>query len=188
VEPDDLVSDRVQELIDDMIETMRAASGAGLAATQVGEGLRIAVLEVRANGRYPYKPALPLTVAVNPVVTVASDSPTFMINEGCLSVPLRGDVRRHMDVTVSHLDRNGDPVTLHVRGLTAGTWQHEVDHLDGVLFIDRVEDPHTLTTWEEFENHHRRAFLTRLEEAGWYTSDPGGAATDTVPRRSYDAS
>ncbi len=166
VTTEELGTARVQGLIDDLIATMRHASGAGLAAPQVGEGLRIAVMEVEANERYPYKPRLPLTVAVNPTITVTPDSPTLMVNEGCLSVPLRGDVRRHMDIAVGYLDRHGHRIDRHVTGLTAGTWQHEVDHLDGILFTDRVEDPTTLCTWEEFETHHRRAFIERLRGAG----------------------
>ena len=166
VAPGELSSGAVQELIDDLIETMRHARGAGLAATQVGEDLRITVMEVEANERYPYKPPLPLTVAVNPVVTFNPAGPTFMVNEGCLSVPLRGDVRRHMDITVTYLDRHGEPLTSRVTGLTAGTWQHEVDHLDGILFTDRVEDPTTLATWDEFSRHHRQEFIDRLRAGG----------------------
>lgn len=158
--PDELRSARVQALIDDMIETMRAASGAGLAANQVGELARVAVVEVRGdNPRYPYKPPIPLTVIVNPAIEPVGDE-TAAINEGCLSVPdLRGTVDRFVTVKVSYLDRDGTPHEELRRGLTAGTFQHEVDHLDGVLFLDRVSDPTTFTTWEQFERHHRDAFV-----------------------------
>ncbi len=161
--PEELGSEDVQRLIDDMVETMRAAGGAGLAANQVGSLLRIAVAEVRDNPRYPYKPPIPLTVLVNPEIEPL-DGETAAINEGCLSVPdLRGEVDRHVRVRVRHLDRDGaehDEVRL---GLTAGTFQHELDHLDGVLFLDRVRDPATFTTWEQFERHHRDAFVERAE-------------------------
>ena len=158
----ELRSDGVQRLIDDLIETRRAAGGAGLAATQVSALKRIAVVEVDSNTRYAYKPLIPLTVIVNPVLEPASPA-RLVINEGCLSVPdLRGDVERFLEVRVHYLDRNGEPRETLARGLTAGTFQHEVDHLDGVLFLDRVADPRTFTTWEQFERHHRDEFLRRV--------------------------
>ena len=163
VTPEELRSPRTQQLIDDMIETMRAAGGAGLAANQVGELLRIFVVEISDNPRYPYKPEVPLTVAVNPVIEPL-DGETAAINEGCLSVPdLRGEVDRHVRIRVRRLDRDGNEVEEERRGLTAGTFQHELDHLDGVLFLDRVRDPRTFTTWEQFDRHHRAAFIARAE-------------------------
>jgi peptide deformylase len=162
VTPEQLRSSEVQQLIDDMIETMRAANGAGLAANQVGETLRIAVVEVRpGNPRYPYKPPIPLTVIVNPLIEPL-DAEIAQINEGCLSVPnLRGEVPRHVNVRLRHLDREGVEHEQVKRGLTAGTFQHELDHLDGTLFVDRVTDPSTLTTWDQFERFHRDAFVER---------------------------
>jgi peptide deformylase len=161
---EELRSPDIQRLIDDLIETKRAANGAGLAANQVGEAVRVAVVEVEANNpRYPYKPAFPLTVLVNPILESLDDD-VAEINEGCLSVPnLRGDVPRHLAVRVRYLDRDGVEREQVVRGLTAGTFQHEVDHLDGVLFVDRVVDPKTLTTWEQFERFRRDEFLARVD-------------------------
>jgi peptide deformylase len=160
--PEELGSEAVQALIDDMIETMRAANGAGLAANQVGETVRVAVVEVReGNPRYPYKPPIPLTVIVNPVIEPL-DEEVEQINEGCLSVPnLRGEVPRQMNIRLRYRDRDGAEQEEVRRGLTAGTFQHELDHLDGVLFVDRVADPTTLTTWAEFERFHRDAFVER---------------------------
>jgi peptide deformylase len=162
---EELASAEVQTLIDDMIETMRAASGAGLAANQIGELLRIAVIEVDGrNPRYPYKPPIALTVIVNPVIEPL-DEERFEIVEGCLSVPdVRGPVARHVNVRVRYLDRDGVEHEVVRRGLTAGTFQHEVDHLDGVLFVDRVEDPATLMSWEQFEREERPAFEARARE------------------------
>ena len=162
VTPGELRAPEIQGLIDDMVETVRAANGAGLAANQVGEAVRLAVVEVRpGNPRYPYKPPVPLTVMVNPVLEPVGDE-TAEINEGCLSVPdLRGTVDRHVTVRVRYLDRDGAAHEEVRRGLTAGTFQHEVDHLDGVLFLDRVRDPATFSTWEQFERHHRAAFEAR---------------------------
>ena len=160
--PEELAAPATQRLIDDMIETMRAAGGAGIAANQVGETVRIAVAEVDHNPRYPYKPQIPLTVFVNPVIEPL-DSETVQINEGCLSVPnLRGELARHVNVRVRYLDRDGAAHDEVKRGLTAGTFQHEVDHLDGVLFLDRVTDPRTLTTWEQYERFGRDEFIERI--------------------------
>jgi peptide deformylase len=159
---EELRSDAVQRLIDDMIETKRAAHGAGIAANQVGEPLRIAIVEVEpGNPRYPYKPPVPLTVIVNPEIEPLDDE-TFGVNEGCLSVPdLRGDVDRYVNVRVRYLDRDGARHEEVRRGLTAGTFQHELDHLDGVLFLDRVRDPSTFSTWEQFDRHRREEFEAR---------------------------
>jgi peptide deformylase len=156
---EELRSPGVQRLIDDMIETLRHCNGAGLAANQVGDLHRIAVVEVRpGNPRYPYKPPIPLTVMVNPELEPVGDE-QLEINEGCLSVPdLRGTVDRAASVRVRYLDRDGVEQVEGRRGLTAGTFQHEVDHLDGVLFLDRVRDPATFTTWEQFDRHHRSRF------------------------------
>jgi peptide deformylase len=164
VTPEELRSAEVQRLIDDLIETRRAADGAGLAAPQVGEGLRIAVAEIEGtNPRYPYKPPIPLTVMVNPTLEPL-DAETAEINEGCLSVPdLRGSLPRHLNLRARYLDREGNSQEEVVRGLTAGTFQHEVDHLDGVLFVDRA-DPRTLATWEQFDRHQREEFVARMTE------------------------
>jgi peptide deformylase len=160
--PAELGSDAIQQLIDDLIETRRDAGGAGLAATQVSAVKRIAVVEVDAATRYAYKPPIPLTVIVNPVLEPLS-AQRLLINEGCLSVPdLRGDVERFLEVRVRYRDRHGEPQELTARGLTAGTFQHEVDHLDGVLFLDRVRDPTSFSTWEQFERHRKQAFLARV--------------------------
>lgn len=162
VTSEQLSSAEVQQLIDDLIDTMRDAVGAGIAAPQVGEPLRIAVVEVKDNPRYPYKPDAPLTILVNPVLEYVGDA-TYDNNEGCLSVPgLRGDLKRHLQVRVRALDRSGDPFERELAGLTAGTYQHEVDHLNGMIFVDRVEDTRTFATWEQFDLHHRARFIERI--------------------------
>jgi peptide deformylase len=163
VSSEELGSPEVQRLIDELVETRREAGGAGLAAPQVSVPKRIAVVEVDAatRRRYPYKPLVPLTVIVNPEIEPLSDE-KLLINEGCLSVPgLRGDVERHVEVEVRYLDRFGEPHQTIARGLTAGTFQHEIDHLDGILFLDRA-DPRSLSTWEQFERHGMAQFLERI--------------------------
>ena len=164
--PDEIASSEIQELIDDLIETKRATHGAGIAANQVGEPVRVAIVEVEeGNPRYPYKPSVPLTVMINPTLEPAGVE-TIEINEGCLSVPdLRGHLQRYLAIRVRYLDREGTEHEQVKRGLTAGTFQHEVDHLDGVLFVDRA-DPRTLSTWAHFDRHQRAGFEARAREIG----------------------
>ncbi len=163
VTPTELASAEMQAFIEDLVETMHAANGAGLAAPQVGRSVAIAAVHVQANPRYPYKPDFPLTVFVNPTLTVVGDE-TASLYEGCLSVPdLRGRVLRSMHVRVDALDRHGAQLTVETRGLTAGTFQHEFDHLEGKLFLDRVTDPATLTTWSNFARFHEADFLREVE-------------------------
>ena len=153
-----LLSPDIQRFIDDLIETMHHANGAGIAAPQVGRSLSIAVIHVQDNPRYPYKPNVPLTVFVNPSLTFLSEE-TASIYEGCLSVPgVRGRVNRIMHVRVDAWDRNGQPMSFETHGLTAGTYQHEFDHLEGRLFLDRVEDSSSLTTWDNYDAFHKVGF------------------------------
>jgi len=160
---EELASSKMQGFIDDLVETMHDANGAGIAANQVYESIRICAIEIRNNPRYPYKPNFPLTILVNPEVTPTTDE-TFLNYEGCLSVPnLRGEVRRFLGVRVRAWDRDGKDIDLEIKGLTAGTFQHEVDHLDGKLFVDGVEDTKTLATWADFERHHMAGFVERAK-------------------------
>ncbi|MDX2092696.1 MAG: peptide deformylase [Kofleriaceae bacterium] len=160
---EELLAPSMQAFIDDLIETMHDADGAGLAAIQVYEPVQICAIHVRNNPRYPYKPPIPLTVLVNPVLTPVGDE-MFENNEGCLSVPnLRGMVKRYVHLHVKAWDRQGNPIDEVVHGLKAGTFQHEVDHLHGKLFVDRVTDPTTFSTWTEFERHQKAAFVERVQ-------------------------
>jgi peptide deformylase len=160
---EELLSPRMQEFIDDLIETMRDADGAGLAAPQVYEPVQICALEVGNNPRYPYKPKIPLTVLVNPVLTLLT-AETFSNFEGCLSVPnLRGRVERCPQVREQAWDRHANVLDFEARGVSAGTYQHEVDHLHATLFVDRVRDPHSLCTWQEFERQHRAQFVEEVQ-------------------------
>lgn len=159
---EELLAPETQTFIDDLVETMRDANGAGLAAIQVHRPIRVVAIEVKDNPRYPYKPNVPLTIVVNPVIEPLTKE-TFENYEGCLSVPnLRGVVDRFTEVRVTGWDRRGEPFERVARGLTAGTFQHECDHLDGLLFLDRVKDTKTLTTWNEFDRFHKAAFVERI--------------------------
>jgi peptide deformylase len=150
VPPEELRQSEMQTLIDDMIDTMRAASGAGLAAPQVGQGVRICVAEMRANERYPSLPELGLRVWVNPSIEVLSAGPRVTMYEGCLSVPgYRARVSRPAHIRVSSLDRHGNPQVDEFRSVLAAVAGHEIDHLDGLLFVDQMEDK-TLCSLAEY--------------------------------------
>lgn len=165
VEVDAIGTPEVQGWVDDLIDTMRAANGAGIAANQVGIPYRLFTVEVRGdNPRYPYKPPIPLSVLINPVVELLSGE-TFQNYEGCLSVPnMRGEVTRHLEVAMSGYNREGEYQSFEVRGYSAGTWQHELDHLDGILFPHRVTDPRTFCSWSVFAEYHQSAFAERVEQ------------------------
>jgi peptide deformylase len=163
VSREELALAETQRFIDDLVETMHDASGAGLAANQVYEPIQICAIEIANNPRYPYKPNYPLTILVNPKIVPTSDE-TFMNFEGCLSVPnMRGEVPRNVSVRVRAMDRHGKDLDFEVKGLTAGTFQHEVDHLFGKVFVDRVVDTKTLCTWADFERYFQRDFVERAK-------------------------
>ena len=151
---DEIGSENIQTLIDDMIDTMRDANGAGIAANQVYEAVQICVIETRGNNpRYPYKPQIPLTVMVNPKIEPLDDE-QFDNLEGCLSVPnLRGLVPRHARIRLQYLDREGNAQSAEYVGVSAGTFQHECDHLNGQLYVDKA-NPASLSTVENFARHH----------------------------------
>jgi peptide deformylase len=154
-------SPAIQTLIDDMIDTMHDADGAGLAAPQVYESVQLCVIEIQGNPRYPDALDIPLTVLVNPVVTPVADGPlealapeeTIAMFEGCLSVTgMRGRVVRPRRVRVQALDRHGAPLDFVWEGVRASVVQHETDHLRGVLYLDRA-DSRSLTFLREYERY-----------------------------------
>jgi peptide deformylase len=157
----ELESPAIQSLIDDMIDTMHDADGAGLAAPQVYESVQLCVIEISKNPRYPDALDIPLTVLVNPVVTPEVSSPldalaaedSIAMFEGCLSVTgLRGQVVRPRRVRVQALDRFGAPLDFVWEGVRASVVQHETDHLKGVLYVDRA-DSKSLTFLREYERY-----------------------------------
>jgi peptide deformylase len=140
----------VQRLVDDMIETMHEYAGVGIAAPQVHESRRIIVLESVENPRYPDKPPVPLAVWINPELTPLGDE-VEEDWEGCLSIPdLRGRVPRAGRVRVAAYDRRGRRAEFEAEGWHARILQHECDHLDGRLFVDRMRDLSTLTHLAEY--------------------------------------
>jgi peptide deformylase len=143
----------IQRLIDDMIETMREYNGAGLAAPQVHALRQICVIEVNGNPRYPDAPAIPLTVLINPVVTPLTDEMEDGW-EGCLSVPdMRGIVPRAGAVRLEARDREGNPIEVVAKEFFARVIQHETDHLNGIVYVDRMRDLSTLTHLAEWNKY-----------------------------------
>ncbi|NKB77123.1 MAG: peptide deformylase [Gammaproteobacteria bacterium] len=164
VEIDKIATPEVQSWIDDMIDTMRDANGAGIAANQIGIPYRLFIIEVGNNPRYPYKPTVPLTIVINPVIEFLTDE-TFASNEGCLSVPqMRATVDRHVEIRASYYDRDGIHQSQEIRGYSACTWQHEHDHLDGILFPNRVTDMQSFCSWSVFQQYQQPAFAKMVLE------------------------
>jgi peptide deformylase len=149
----ELKSPAMQKFIDDMIETMKEYDGVGLAADQVFTSKQVAVLEVADNPRYPRKPKVPLTVLVNPKITPRSDEMEEDW-EGCLSIPdLRGRVPRYKSIRVQALDRHGKKLDFIANGFHARVIQHEFDHLNARVYLDRMRDFSTLTFLQEFARY-----------------------------------
>jgi len=128
------------ELVADMDDTMRAERGAGIAAPQLGVGARVVIFELKDNPRYPHIKPVPYTVLVNPILTPLTEEQDEGW-EGCLSVPgMRGLVPRYTRLRYQGFDAHGTPLDRTVEGFHARVVQHEVDHLDGILFPQRVRD------------------------------------------------
>jgi peptide deformylase len=126
-----------QTLVDDMVETLHQAPGVGLAAPQINESTRLIVVEYGDEDDEDIPPKL--YILANPEITRAS-ADTIVGTEGCLSIPgIHGDVERSLAVTVKGLNRHGRPMTVKAKGWMARIFQHEIDHLDGILFVDRAE-------------------------------------------------
>jgi peptide deformylase len=125
------VDDAVRQLVEDLFETMRAARGVGLAANQIGVARRVAVVDVGEEDPPPL-------VLINPVIVERAEE-TETAEEGCLSIPdIFGDVKRPVRVVVEALDVNGQPQRIDAAGYKARAIQHEIDHLDGILFLDHL--------------------------------------------------
>ena len=152
VDSSELKDPLFQKLIDDMVETMHEYHGVGLAAPQVHEGVRlfVAVLDDDPDSESD------ATVIINPdIIPNASDKREGW--EGCLSIPdIRGMVPRLTDITVLALDRHGKQIELKLKDFSARVAQHETDHLDGVLFFDRMTSMQSLTYLEEYSKYHSK--------------------------------
>lgn len=153
--PEALQTDWFKRLLTDMQETLADYGGVGLAATQIGEPWRVAIIEIGSTpNRYGEVLELPLTVFINPRIEVLDAEPVAGFWEGCLSVPgLRGYVERPQHISVAYTTVDGTAEQLELHGFHATVFQHEFDHLDGRLYVDRVKDPALLMFEDELERH-----------------------------------
>src|SRR5215831_16453116 len=152
IDPADITSPRVQTLIDSMFETMQEYQGVGLAGPQVHESLRLFVAGFpprRGGEEDDEETRVPLMALINPEITPVGTA-TAEEWEGCLSIPdIRGRVSRAVEIDVRAYDRRGRKISVHAKNFTARVIQHETDHLDGVLFFDRMKSFETLTFLDE---------------------------------------
>jgi peptide deformylase len=140
-----------QQLVDDLIATAQNSNGVGIAAPQVSASCRLFIVASRPNARYPYAPIMEPTAMINPRIVAHSDE-VIKGWEGCLSVPgVRGLVPRYKAVTVEYCDRTGQLQQQELTDFVARIFQHELDHLDGILFPDRVESERDLFTEAEYQ-------------------------------------
>lgn len=148
---DDISSDRIQTLVDHLLCLVREANGVGIAAPQVGESVRLFIVASRPNLRYPNAPTMEPIAMLNPRI-VSHSSETAKGWEGCLSVPgIRGLVPRYKTIEVEYTGRDGQQYQQTLTDFVARIFQHELDHLDGKVFLDRVETTHDLMTEQEFQ-------------------------------------
>ena len=160
----EIKSENTQKIIEKMIKTMRKHNGAGLAANQIYEPIRICIIEVLDNPRYKHLNTIPLKVLINPKVIIKKDTATFNSYEGCLSVPnLRGKVKRYNTINVTYYNMDAKKITEDIKGLESIVYQHEIDHLDGYLFTDKVEDNSTLVTYENYQKYYEEEYKKELE-------------------------
>ena len=160
----EIKSENTQKIIEKMIKTMRKYNGAGLAANQIYEPIRICIIEVLDNPRYKHLNTIPLKVLINPKVIIKKDTATFNSYEGCLSVPnLRGKVRRYNTINVTYYNMDAKKITENIKGLESIVYQHEIDHLHGYLFTDKVEDNSTLVTYENYQKYYEEEYKKELE-------------------------
>jgi len=154
LQTDEIGSDVLHRLVVDMIDTLHDYGGIGLAAPQVNEAIRLAIVELPGGmSRYGELPSIPLTAFINPRIEVL-DQTTAGYWEGCLSVPgLRGFVERPQHIRVEALDLAGEPISMELEGFPATVFQHEFDHLDGRLYVDRISDSTRLVFEEEYERY-----------------------------------
>ena len=160
----EIKTENTKKIIEKMIKTMRMHNGAGLAANQIYEPISICIVEVLDNPRYKHLNTIPLKVLINPKVIIKKDTATFNSYEGCLSVPnLRGKVKRYNTINVTYYTMDAKKITENIKGLESIVYQHEIDHLDGYLFTDKVEDNSTLVTYENYQKYYEEEYKKELE-------------------------
>jgi peptide deformylase len=161
--PEELSSKDFSQLLVDLRDSMKHHGGIGIAAPQIGVGLSVALIELQGFNRYGEDVDLPLTVFVNPEISVLSTE-TQGFWEGCLSVPgLRGFVERPKKVKVDYWNEKGEKKELIAEGFLATVLQHELDHLKGVLYVDHIKDMKLLSYQEEFETFLKAPEVNELD-------------------------
>ena len=148
---DNIRDQRIQKLIDDLIATVGIANGVGIAAPQVAEGDRLFIVASGPNPRYPNAPEMEPTAMINPKL-LAHSSEVIKGWEGCLSIPgIRGLVPRYQAIEVEYSDRNGKSQKQELTDFVARIFQHEYDHLDGIVFLDRLDSTQDIVTEQEYQ-------------------------------------
>ena len=141
----------IQNLVDDLMATVGQANGVGIAAPQVAESYRLFIVASRPNPRYPHAPTMEPTAMINPKI-LAHSTETAKGWEGCLSIPgIRGLVPRYQIIEVEYSDRNGKQQKQELTDFVARIFQHELDHLDGIVFLDRMDTTLDLVTEQEYQ-------------------------------------
>jgi len=147
---DDIASESMQQFIDELLQLVEDVNGMGIAAPQVDRSLRLFILSSKPNIRYPYAPLMQATVMINPEIISAS-AEIEKDWEGCLSVPsIRALVPRHQSIKVRFTTRDSEHIETSYSGFLARIFQHELDHLNGLIFIDRVENNHDMMAEQEW--------------------------------------
>ena len=153
----------IQNIVKSLIYNMKEYKGAGLAANQIFEKYRICVLEVEKNDRYKHIPSIPLKVLINPRIIRADKNKIFSSYEGCLSVPnFRGRVNRSYDIDIEYYNEYGQFFRENIKGFAAIVYQHEIDHLDGVLFTDKVSNKKSLVTYDNYVKYFEDEYSEEL--------------------------
>jgi peptide deformylase len=148
---DNIQDEHIQKLIEDLIATVAKANGVGIAAPQVAESYRLLIVASRPNPRYPNAPEMEPTAMINPRI-IAHSTEVVKGWEGCLSVPgIRGLVPRYQAIEVEYTDRNGELQKQELTDFVARIFQHEHDHLDGIVFVDRLENTLDMITEQEYQ-------------------------------------
>ncbi|MBC5797101.1 peptide deformylase [Sphaerospermopsis sp. LEGE 00249] len=148
---ENIQDEKIQKLIDDLIATVVQANGVGIAAPQVAESLRLLIVASRPNARYPDAPEMQPTAMINPQI-ISHSTEVVKGWEGCLSVPgIRGLVPRYQTIEIEYTDRDGNLQQHELTDFVARIFQHEYDHLEGMVFLDRVESTEELMTETEYQ-------------------------------------
>ena len=153
--PEEIHSEQINVLVRDMLETLESVGGTGLAAPQIGISKRLVIISISAdNKRYPHAVETSLIVVINPKISVLNDNPQGYW-EGCLSVPgMRGFVERPRKIQVDFFDLEGNGQSVQLKGFLATVFQHELDHLNGILYVDRLKDMERFCFEQEFHQYY----------------------------------